>query len=63
MGAGPGQFQYPAACAFLAADRIVVVERAGARFQVLEVALPSSVDAGFGSASPIGLMFKEEDQL
>jgi hypothetical protein len=37
FGDGPGQFNYPAACAFLAPDRLVVLERAGARGQILEV--------------------------
>lgn len=35
FGRGPGQFSYPAACAFLARDQIVVLERAGARCQVI----------------------------
>jgi len=37
FGYGPGQFRYPAGCAFLAPDRLVVLERAGARIQVLEI--------------------------
>jgi hypothetical protein len=37
FGAAPGQFNYPAACAFLGDDRLVVLERAGARCQILEV--------------------------
>ena len=40
FGHGPGQFNYPVACAFLAADRLAVLERAGARCQVLQVAVP-----------------------
>lgn len=36
-GAGPGQFYYPIACEFLDDDRVLVLERAGARLQVLEV--------------------------
>jgi len=35
FGPGPGQLNYPARCAFLSPDRLVVLERAGARFQVL----------------------------
>lgn len=37
FGRGPGQFNYPTACAFLAANRFVVLERAGARFQIFEL--------------------------
>jgi DNA-binding beta-propeller fold protein YncE len=40
FGYGPGQFNYPAGCAFLAPDRLVVLERAGARVQVLALTLP-----------------------
>jgi hypothetical protein len=49
-GDGPGQFKYPVGCAFLAADRIVVLERANARCQVLEVevTLPSRADEHLG---------------
>jgi len=39
FGPGPGQLNYPARCAFLAPDRLVVLERAGARFQVLTLDL------------------------
>jgi hypothetical protein len=42
FGRGPGQFDYPSGCAFLAPDRLVVLERVGARFQVLEVQVPAS---------------------
>jgi hypothetical protein len=42
FGFGPGQFYHPVACAFTAADRLLVVERARSRFQVLEVAVPSA---------------------
>jgi DNA-binding beta-propeller fold protein YncE len=42
FGHGPGQFDYPSGCAFLAPDRLVVLERVGARFQVLEVQVPAS---------------------
>jgi len=62
-GGGPGQFDYPAGCEFIAPDRIVVVERAGARFQVLEVTPPYPADADLGSAGSGEPMFKEEDQL
>jgi DNA-binding beta-propeller fold protein YncE len=50
FGGGPGQFYYPVACEFLASDRLVVLERANARFQVLDLTLPSafSADAGCG---------------
>jgi hypothetical protein len=37
FGHGPGQFSYPAGCAFQSPDRLVVLERAGARIQVLEI--------------------------
>ncbi len=37
FGRGAGQFNYPTACAFLAANRFVVLERAGARFQIFEL--------------------------
>jgi hypothetical protein len=37
FGRGPGQFDYPIACAFLAPDRVAVLERAGSRLQVLDV--------------------------
>jgi DNA-binding beta-propeller fold protein YncE len=39
-GTSPGQFLYPVASEFLAGDRLLVLERAGARFQVLEVNIP-----------------------
>ncbi len=38
-GEGPGEFYYPAACAFLAEDQLVVLERAGARCQVINLEL------------------------
>lgn len=44
FGRGPGQFNYPVACAFLASDRLVVLERAGSRLQVLEVGSPRAVE-------------------
>jgi hypothetical protein len=37
FGHDPGQFDYPVACEFLAPDRVAVLERVGARVQVLEV--------------------------
>lgn len=37
FGRGPGQFDYPIGCAFLAPDRVAVLERAGSRLQVLDV--------------------------
>lgn len=43
FGRGPGQFNYPVACAFVAHDRLVVLERAGSRVQVLEVESPRTV--------------------
>jgi hypothetical protein len=42
FGRGPGQFYYPVACEFAGDGRAVVLERAGARVQVLEVASPVS---------------------
>lgn len=42
FGEAPGQFNYPAACAFLAPDELVVLERAGDRCQILEIALDDS---------------------
>jgi hypothetical protein len=52
FGNGPGQFDYPIACAFVAPDRLAVLERAGARLQVLEVDVgngPDAADPGPGS--------------
>ena len=48
FGREPGQFDYPIGCAFLAADRIAVLERAGSRLQVLEVEVgkPGSLKPG-----------------
>jgi len=37
FGSGPGQFKYPAACAFLAPDQLVVLERGQSRCQVLRL--------------------------
>ena len=37
FGRAPGQFNYPVACAFLSRDRLAILERAGARLQVLEI--------------------------
>jgi hypothetical protein len=57
FGRGPGEFNYPAACAFLAPDRLVVLERAGARCQVLEVevgTVPVS-DPGLETSVPLQL--------
>jgi DNA-binding beta-propeller fold protein YncE len=62
QGWGPGQFNYPAGCGFLAPNRMVVVERAGARFQILELSPPNSVEEELESKSPLGLVFKEETQ-
>lgn len=55
FGHGPGQFDYPSGCAFTASDRLVVLERAGARFQVLEVAVPAAAhaEAALGHSSPV----------
>lgn len=64
FGHGPGSFNYPVACAFLARDRVAVLERAGARLQVLEVevgqaraASPGSGSQGSGST---GALFRME---
>jgi DNA-binding beta-propeller fold protein YncE len=46
FGFGPGQFYHPICCAFTGPDRLLVLERAGARFQVLEVSIPSAPDGG-----------------
>jgi len=55
FGHGPGQFNYPSGCVFTAPDRLVVLERAGARFQVLEVAVPAAAhaEAALGHTSPV----------
>lgn len=37
FGYGPGQFNYPAACEFLADDRVVVLERGSGRFQIIDL--------------------------
>lgn len=52
-GQEPGQFDHPVACAFLADDRLAVLERAGARFQVLEIETNQSpaVESGQVTAS------------
>jgi sugar lactone lactonase YvrE len=53
-GSGPGQFNYPAACAFLARDQVVVLERASARCQVITLdieGLPSTQEEA-ASAEP-----------
>jgi DNA-binding beta-propeller fold protein YncE len=61
FGHGPGQFNYPVACAFLGADRLAVLERAGARCQVLQVTVPPAteghdhLDFSDSGASGIGL--------
>ena len=58
FGRRPGEFDYPIACAFLARDRVVVLERANARCQVLEVEVgnrenaPGSSSSVTGSGSP-----------
>jgi hypothetical protein len=49
FGRGPGQFDYPIGCAFLAPDRVAVLERAGSRLQVLDV------DVGEARESQTGL--------
>jgi hypothetical protein len=40
FGREPGQVSYPVACGFLARGQLVVLERAGARFQILEIDVP-----------------------
>jgi hypothetical protein len=54
FGRRPGEFYYPAACAFLAPDRLVVLERAGARCQVLEVEVGGAlvIDPGLEASVP-----------
>jgi hypothetical protein len=42
FGRGPGQFNFPVACGFLSDDRLVVLERGSARFQILAVHVPPS---------------------
>jgi hypothetical protein len=39
FGHGPGQLNYPAACAFLSDHRIAVLERAGNRLQIFDLEL------------------------
>lgn len=53
-GQEPGQFNHPVACAFLAEDRLAVLERAGARIQVLEIETSRSpaTETGPVTASP-----------
>jgi len=50
-GQEPGQFDHPVACAFLADDRLAVLERAGARVQVLEIATTESPATETGSVT------------
>jgi len=52
FGRGPGQFDYPIACAFLAPDRVAVLERAGSRLQVLDVEVGEAREPQTGLASP-----------
>jgi len=42
FGAGPGQFNYPIACEFLADDQLAVLERAGGRYQLMRLDVESS---------------------
>jgi len=42
FGREPGQVSYPSACGFLSAERFVVLERVGSRFQILELEIPIS---------------------
>lgn len=53
-GQEPGQFDHPVACAFLAEDRLAVLERAGARIQVLEIETTKgpATETGPVTASP-----------
>ena len=53
FGYAPGQFAYPVSCEFLAPDRILVLEQANARFQVLEVGIPS-LEEGTGRLETAG---------
>jgi DNA-binding beta-propeller fold protein YncE len=41
-GVGPGQFEYPVGCAFVSGNRLIVLERSSARFQLLEVEMAVS---------------------
>lgn len=52
-GTDPGQFYYPIGVAFLAPDRVAVLERAGARLQVLAVDVGKAWEpqTGLGSES------------
>jgi len=53
-GTDPGQFYYPIGVAFLAPDRVAVLERAGARLQVLAVDVGKAWEpqTGLGSEGP-----------
>ena len=49
FGRGPGDLNYPAACGFLSAQRFVVLERGGSRFQIFELESASPGTSGLGS--------------
>ena len=59
FGQQPGEFNHPVACAFLADDRLAVLERAGARIQVLEIATTESpaTETGPATAHPDTTVF------
>ncbi len=59
-GREPGEFIHPVSCAFLAADRLVVLERAGARIQILEVGMTKSPDPGSESNTTAPTPRREE---
>jgi DNA-binding beta-propeller fold protein YncE len=48
-GRDPGALNYPAACGFLSAQRFVVLERGGSRFQIFELEPASLETLGLGS--------------
>ncbi|MFN0152455.1 MAG: NHL repeat-containing protein [bacterium] len=52
FGAGPGQFNYPIACEFLADDLIAVLERAGDRLQMLRLDVETSGEPRLASEAP-----------
>lgn len=52
FGTQPGQVGYPVACGFLSPEHLVVLERVGARFQILSVSTPGKKTAEGSNGLP-----------
>jgi hypothetical protein len=63
FGRGPGQFNYPAACEFLEGDRIVVLERAGGRFQIIDLDIDLSGSVPFERNQPANVVGVDTEAL